>query len=309
MIKHLKIILILFTLFTLITSCTSKQEKVENNTKTTHEDIDMYVTLNSGYKMPILGIGTWTLDNDEAQNSVYWALKDGYRLIDTARYYRNEVGVGKGIAQAIEEGIVTREEIFVTSKIMPGDYDRAYKGIEDSLKDLGLDYLDLILIHQPGYNDEEVYKAMEAAYENGLVHSIGISNYYTRKQLDEVLSYANITPAIIQNENHIYFQNYDLKDYSSNYNIYIESWYPFGGRGHTSENFNNPVIQEIAKVHNKSAAQIILRWHIQSGYITIPGSSNPDHIAENYDIFDFRLTDEEMEQINNIYRDKRYENW
>ena len=309
MIKHLKIILILFTLFTLITSCTSKQEKVENNTKTTHEDIDMYVTLNSGYKMPILGIGTWTLDNDEAQNSVYWALKDGYRLIDTARYYRNEVGVGKGIAQAIEEGIVTREEIFVTSKIMPSDYDQAYKGIEDSLKDLGLDYLDLILIHQPGYNDEEVYKAMEAAYENGLVHSIGISNYYTRKQLDEVLSYANITPAIIQNENHIYFQNYDLKDYSSNYNIYIESWYPFGGRGHTSENFNNPVIQEIAKVHNKSAAQIILRWHIQSGYITIPGSSNPDHIAENYDIFDFRLTDEEMEQINNINRNKRYENW
>ena len=309
MIKHLKNILILFTLFTLITSCTSKQEKVENNTKTTHEDIDMYVTLNSGYKMPILGIGTWTLDNDEAQNSVYWALKDGYRLIDTARYYRNEVGVGKGIAQAIEEGIVTREEIFVTSKIMPSDYDRAYKGIEDSLKDLGLDYLDLILIHQPGYNDEEVYKAMEAAYENGLVHSIGISNYYTRKQLDEVLSYANITPAIIQNENHIYFQNYDLKDYSSNYNIYIESWYPFGGRGHTSENFNNPVIQEIAKVHNKSAAQIILRWHIQSGYITIPGSSNPDHIAENYDIFDFRLTDEEMEQINNINRNKRYENW
>ena len=309
MIKHLKIILILFILFTLITSCTSKQEKEESNTKTTHEDIDMYVTLNSGYKMPILGIGTWTLDNDEAQNSVYWALKDGYRLIDTARYYRNEVGVGKGIAQAIEEGIVTREEIFVTSKIMPSDYDQAYKGIEDSLKDLGLDYLDLILIHQPGYNDEEVYKAMEAAYENGLVHSIGISNYYTRKQLDEVLSYANITLAIIQNENHIYFQNYDLKDYSSNYNIYIESWYPFGGRGHTSENFNNPVIQEIAKVHNKSAAQIILRWHIQSGYITIPGSSNPDHIAENYDIFDFRLTDEEMEQINNINRNKRYENW
>lgn len=309
MIKHLKIILILFTLLTLITSCTSKQEKVENNTKTTHEEIDMYVTLNSGYKMPILGIGTWTLDNDEAQNSVYWALKYGYRLIDTARYYRNEVGVGKGIAQAIEEGIVTREEIFVTSKIMPSDYDRAYKGIEDSLKDLGLDYLDLILIHQPGYNDEEVYKAMEAAYENGLVHSIGISNYYTRKQLDEVLSYANITPAIIQNENHIYYQNYDLKDYASNYNIYIESWYPFGGRGHTSENFNNPVIQEIAKVHNKSAAQIILRWHIQSGYITIPGSSNPDHIAENYDIFDFRLTDEEMEQINTINRNKRYENW
>ena len=137
------------------------------------------VRLNSGYTMPILGLGTWTLSNDEAENSVYHALKDGYRLIDTARYYQCEVGVGKGVRRAIDEGIVTREEVFITSKIMPSDYERASQGIDDSLADLGMDYVDLMLIHQPGSNDEAVYKAMEQAVRDGKVRSIGISNYYT----------------------------------------------------------------------------------------------------------------------------------
>ena len=267
------------------------------------------VLLNSGYEMPIIGLGTWTLSDDEAENSVYHALKSGMRLIDTARYYGNEKGVGRGLRKAVDEGIVTREEVFITSKIMPSDYDKAAKGIEDSLSDLDVDYIDLMLIHQPGWNDEAVYKAMEDAVRNGKVKSIGISNYYTRKAVDEVLSYAEITPSVIQNENHLYYQNTDLRDYVKQYGIVIESWYPFGGRGHTSENFNNDVIVELAEKYNKSSAQIILRWQLQAGFIAIPGSSNPEHIAENYDIFDFELTNEEIQRIGWLNKHKRYENW
>ena len=259
--------------------------------------------------MPIIGLGTWTLTNEEAQESTYNALKTGMRLIDTARYYRNEVGVGLGIKQAIEEGICTREDIFVTSKIMPSDYDRAYEGINESLKDLGLDYVDLMLIHQPGSNDEAVYKAMEKAYEEGKVKSLGISNYYTPNQVEEVLSYAKVMPSVIQNENHIFYQNKELQQYVKQYGIYVESWYPFGGRGHTKENFDNEVIVELANKYMKSPAQIILRWHIQDGYIVIPGSSNKSHIEENYDVFDFSLTEEEMERIRDIDIQRRYENW
>lgn len=267
------------------------------------------VLLNSGYEMPIIGLGTWTLSNEQAENSVYYALKSGMRLIDTARYYRCEVGVGRGLKRAVEEGIVTRAEVFITSKIMPGDYARAAQAIDDSLADLGVDYLDLMLIHQPGWNDEAVYRAMEDGVRAGKIRSIGISNYYTAAALEEVLSYAEIMPAVIQNENHLYYQNSELREYASRYGIVIESWYPFGGRGHTQEHMGNAVITEIAAAHGKTAAQVILRWHIQDGYIAMPGSSNADHIAENYDIFDFALTAEEMQRIRGLDRHTRYENW
>lgn len=282
----------------------------EQTTETNSFDFEKKtVMLNSGYEMPIIGLGTWTLSNEEAEESVYAALKCGMRLIDTARYYQCEIGVGRGLQRAIDEGIVTREEVFITSKIMPSDYDRAAQGIDDSLRDLGVDYVDLMLIHQPGSNDEEVYKAMEQAVRDGKVRSIGISNYYTKEQVDEVLSYAEITPAVIQNENHIYYQNTELQDYVKQYGIVIESWYPFGGRGHTQENFENEVIAELAEKHGKTPAQVILRWQLQAGFIAIPGSSNPDHIAENFDIFDFELTDDEMDQIRAVDRQERYENW
>ena len=267
------------------------------------------VKLNSGYEMPIIGLGTWTLSDEEAEESVYQALKVGMRLIDTARYYGNEVGVGRGLQRAIDEGIVTREEVFITSKIYGGDYESAKGIINDALKDLDVDYIDLMLIHQPGADDEGVYKAMEDAVSDGRLHSIGISNYYTREQVDKVLSFANITPAVIQNENHIYYQNRELQDYVRKYGIVIESWYPFGGRGHTSESFDNETISGIAGDHNVTSAQVILRWQIQDGYIAIPGSSNAEHIAENYDIFGFELTDEEMQAIRDIDEQKRYENW
>ena len=267
------------------------------------------VTLNSGYEMPIIGLGTWTQNDEETANSVYYALEDDYRLIDTAQYYGNEYGVGEGLRRAIDDGIVTREEVFITTKIMPGSYNNAYNSIDESLERLGVDYIDLLLIHQPGSNDEEVYKAMEQGVYDGKVKSIGISNYYTKEEIDEVLSYATIVPAVIQNENHIYYQNTDLKEYVSKYGIIIESWYPFGGRGHTSENFNNEVIRDIATKYNKTSAQIILRWQLQAGYIVIPGSSNPDHILENYSIFDFSLNEEDMKNIADINKNQRYENW
>ncbi len=155
------------------------------------------VLLNSGYRMPIIGLGTWTLTDDEAENSVYHALKSGMRLIDTARYYENEVGVGRGLQKAIDEGIVTREEVFITSKIYGGNYERAGGIIDDALKDLNVDYIDLLLIHQPGSDDEGVYKAMEEAVEVGKLRSIGISNYYTKEQVDKVLSFATIVPSVI----------------------------------------------------------------------------------------------------------------
>ena len=267
------------------------------------------VRLNSGYEMPIIGLGTWTLSNDEAENSVYHALKSGMRLIDTARYYGNEVGVGRGLQKAIDEGIVTREDVFITSKIYGGNYERAGGIIDDALKDLNVDYIDLLLIHQPGYDDEGVYKAMEEAVAAGKLSSIGISNYYTKEQVDEVLSFATIVPAVIQNENHLYYQNTELQEYVSQYGIVVESWYPFGGRGHTSEHFGNEVIKELAEKYGKSSAQIILRWQLQAGFIAIPGSSNPDHIAENYDVFDFELSKEDMQRIQELDKQERYENW
>ena len=267
------------------------------------------VTLNSGYTMPVIGLGTWTLSDDQAEASVYAALKAGMRLIDTARYYGNEAGVGRGIRRAMDDGLVTREEVFVTSKIMPGDYDRAAQGIDRSLQDLGLEYVDLMLIHQPGRNDEAVYRAMEQAVREGKVRSIGISNYYTPEAVDEILSFAEILPAVIQNENHLYYQNKALQEYVRQYGIVVESWYPFGGRGHTQEHFTNETVVRIANEHGKTPAQVILRWQIQDGYITIPGSSNPDHIAENFDVFGFELSEPDMEEIRSIDRQARYESW
>lgn len=265
------------------------------------------VKLNNGYTMPILGLGTWTLTNEQAEECVYEAIKKGYRLIDTAQYYGDEVGVGKGVKKAISEGIVKREDVFVTSKIYAStDHNAA---IEKTLSNLDIEYVDLLLIHQPGFDDKGLYKAMENYYKKGKLKAIGISNYYTKEAVDEVLSYAEIVPSVIQNENHIYYQNTELKEYVKKYGIIIESWYPFGGRGHTSENFNNKIIKELAEKYNKTSAQIILRWQLQAEYIAIPGSSNLSHIAENYNIFDFELSQDDMNKIKNINKNQRYENW
>ena len=277
------------------------------NTNTSFDFNNRYVTLNNGVKMPIIGLGTWTFTNEEAEEAVYIAIKNGYRLIDTAQYYGDEVGVGKGVRKAIDEGIIKREDVFVTSKIYAStDHNKA---IEKTLNNLDIEYVDLLLIHQPGFDDKGLYQTMEKFYKEGKLKAIGISNYYTKEAVDEVLSYAEIVPTVIQNENHIYYQNNELQEYVKQYGIIIESWYPFGGRGHTEENFNNETILELAKKYNKTSAQMILRWQLQAGYIAIPGSKNPDHIKENISIFDFELSDEDMKKIYNINENRRYENW
>lgn len=290
--------------------CLMKRRILEQRNMTTEFDFESKtVLLNSGYEMPILGLGTWTQDDDTAENSVYEALKDGYRLIDTAQYYGNETGVGKGIQRAIDDGIVTREEVFVTTKVMPSNYDRAYKSIVDSLERLGLDYIDLMLIHQSGSNDTEVYKALCQGVRDGKLRSIGISNYYTLDEYERVTSGGEIKPAVVQNENHPFYQNTEFQKDIAKYGTVVESWYPFGGRGHTQDLFGNETITDIAKAHGKTSAQIILRWHLQAGYVTIPGSQNPDHILENYSIFDFELTDAEMQRMAELHTGQRYENW
>lgn len=285
-------------------------KKVKETIKNSDTSFDLdnrYVTLNNGLKMPIIGLGTWTLNNDEAEESVYFAIKNGYRLIDTAQYYGNEIGVGKGVRKAIDEGIIKREDIFITSKIYASTNHR--KAIEKSLNDLNLEYIDLLLIHQPGFDDQGLYKTMEEYYKEGKLKAIGISNYYTKESVNEILSFASIVPSIIQNENHLYYQNTKLKDYVKEYGIIMESWYPFGGRGNTRESFNNEIIVNLAKKYHKTSAQIILRWQLQAGYIVIPGSKNPDHIKENIDIFDFALSSEDMQEIYNLNKNQRYENW
>lgn len=267
------------------------------------------VKLNSGYYMPVFGLGTWTQDNDTAEASVYAAILAGYRLIDTARYYGNEQGVGRAVRRAIDEGIISREDVFVTTKIMPGNYSDPDAAIDSSLASLNLEYIDLMLIHQPGNNDREVYRALERGVKAGKIRSIGISNYYTPEEYEYIAGDAEIAPSVVQNENHPYYQNTELQAYLTPKGVFVESWYPLGGRGHTQELFNDETITKIAQAHGKSPAQIIIRWHVQAGYIVIPGSSNPEHIRENIEVFGFSLSDDEMKAINSMNQNRRFENW
>ena len=260
------------------------------------------VKLNSGYEMPVIGLGTYSLKDDICVNSVSAALKNGYKLIDTAYIYHNEESVGKGI----RESGVPREEIFITTKLYMNQYADAENAINEALKKLDVDYIDLILLHHPGAHDIEAYKAMEKAVSEGKIRSIGLSNYYI-DELEDFLPQITIMPALIQNEIHPYYQENEVIKYMLEKGIVMEAWYPLGGRGHTAELFNNETIAEIAKVHNKSSAQIILRWHLQKGVVAIPGSSNPEHIKENMNIFDFELTAEDMKKINSLDRNEKHD--
>ena len=268
------------------------------------------VLLNNGQTMPILGIGTYRLSQSEAENSVYWALRDGYRLIDTAHIYGNEEGVGKGIKQAINEGLVTREKIFVTTKMWTSDYDDGENAIEESLRRLDLDYIDLMILHhsQPS-NDVTAYQAMEKAVKDGKLRSIGLSNYYTAEDFDRLVNATTIMPAVLQNETHPYYQGKEMKEHLKQYGTVLESWFPLGGRGNTQRLFEDETISSISADHHKTSAQIILSWHLQAGNIAIPGSSNPDHILENLSIFDFSLSDEEMKQLTDLDKNERFGDW
>lgn len=265
------------------------------------------VMLNSGYEMPINGLGTYSLHGDECINSVKSALSNGVRLIDTASVYGNEEEIGQAIRAAIDEGIIQRENIFVTTKIYPGsEMEHPVQSIQACLDRLDIGYVDLMLLHHPDPNDVEAYKAMEQFVEEGKIRSIGLSNWYV-EELTEFLPQVDTVPAVVQNEIHPYYQENDVIPFIQDLGIVAEGWFPFGGRGHTAELFGDEVIAAIAEAHDVTPAQVILRWNLQRGIVVIPGSSNPDHIKENLDIFGFELTEEEMGQIAELDRGEKHE--
>lgn len=255
------------------------------------------VTLNNGVRMPSLGLGVFTLPEDETKTAVAAALDCGYRLIDTAAMYQNEAAVG----EAVRESSVPREEIFVTSKLWNGDhgYDEALRAFDASMDRLGLDYLDLYLIHWPLVTDsriEDTWRAFEKLYADGRVKAIGVSNFFTH-HLDQLLASATVSPAVLQIELHPTFTQNELRNYARRHNIQVESWFPLGGRASGQRLLDLPKLTSIAAKYDKTAAQIVLRWHTQMGLVPLPGSSNPAHIKENADIFDITLTDEEVAAI------------
>lgn len=257
-----------------------------------------YVKLNNGVEMPVTGIGTFLLSPDEAEASVLSALQGGYRLIDTANAYVNEKAVGR----AMKKSGVPREEIFLETKIWPAFYEQE-DAVEKTLQRMDTNYIDLLLIHQPAGNYLAGYRLMEKAYKEGKVKAIGLSNF-NKEQIQEILDTCEVKPAILQTEVHPYFQEKELKAFLNKESMVIQAWYPLGhgDKALTSE----PVFTKLAEKYGKSNAQIILRWHIQAGNIVIPGSKNPAHIRDNFDLFDFALTDEEMAQVAAVDKNKRY---
>ena len=265
------------------------------------------VTLNSGYEMPINGLGTYSLHGETCVNSVKSALASGVRLIDTASAYGNEEEVGQAVREAIDEGIIKREDVFVITKIYPGsEMANPEQSIQACLDRLGIGYVDMMLLHHPDRNDVNAYRAMEKFVEDGKIRSLGLSNWYV-KELESFLPQVTVTPALVQNEIHPYYQENDVIPYIQDLGIAVQGWYPLGGRGHTAELLGDEVIAGIAKAHGVSSAQVILRWNLQKGVVVIPGSSNPDHIKENTELYGFELTDAEMAQINALDRNEKHD--
>ena len=258
----------------------------------------LYVKLNNGVEMPMAGIGTFLLSPQEAEASCISALQDGYRLIDTANAYVNEKAVGR----AMKKSGIAREEIFLETKLWPSFYNDV-DAVEKTLQRLDTDTIDLLLIHQPAGNYIAGYRLMEQAYKAGKVRAIGLSNF-NEEQIREILSVCEVRPAVLQTEIHPYSQEKGLKEFLSKEDIVIQAWYPLG-HGDAAL-LQEPVFAKLAEKYGKSNAQIILRWHIQAGNVVIPGSKNLEHIRANFDLFDFELTAEEMQEIQKLNIDKRY---
>ena len=258
------------------------------------------ITLNNGIKCPVVGIGTFMLSPKDAENSVREALKMGYRLIDTANAYINERAVGRGM----RDSRVPREEIFLSTKLWPSEYENP-NAVDETLERLGVEYVDLLYIHQPAGNWLAGYRQLEKAYREGKAKSIGISNF-EGKYIAELEQKWEIAPQFIQVEAHPYFTQEELRKTLDKYGIKLMSWYPLG---HGDKSLiNESVFVELGKKYGKSSAQVILRWHTQMGFIVIPGSKNVDHIRDNLDILDFSLTDDEMAQIAKLNKGVRYYN-
>ena len=267
-----------------------------------------YVQLNNGEWMPRFGIGTFNVPGDSvADDAVAYALKCGYRHIDTAHAYRVERGVGK----AVKESGIPRNEIWITSKLWPTEYGegKTLEAIDRMLERLQTDYIDLLYVHQPMGDFRGAWKDMEKAVKQGKVHSLGISNFDAADSLfHAIVDNAEIKPAVMQIECHPYAQRKEWQEKLKKYNIQLECWFPLGGEMSNGALFKDPVIKAIAKAHGKTPAQVIIRWHIQEGFSVIPGATRHDYIKENISVFDFSLTDDEMAQIRNLNKEKRFFN-
>lgn len=251
-----------------------------------------YITLNNGLKMPMLGYGVYQVTQEECERCVLDALKAGYRSIDTAQSYFNEEQVGNAI---VKSG-VPREEIFLTTKVWVEfyGYEETKASVLESMRKLKTDYIDLMLLHQPFADYYGAYRALEDLYEEGKLKAIGVSNFYPDRLVD-IASFSRIKPMVNQVETHPLNQQKTAKEWMDKYNVQIEAWAPFGeGRGGL---FENPVLKEIGAKYGKSTAQVMLRWHIQRGVVVIPKSTHYERMEENLNVFDFRLSEEEMARI------------
>lgn len=257
------------------------------------------ITLNNGVLMPNVGIGTYLLEPQDAENSVREALQMGYRLIDTASAYRNERAVGRGM----KASGVKREDIFLSTKLWPSEYENPH-AIEETLERLQTDYIDLLFLHQPTKNWRKGYRQLVDAYQKGIIRSIGISNF-EGQYIKDVLKEFDVKPQVIQVECHPFFPQDELRKITDKEHIAIMSWYPLGGKGMTDELLHHPLIGKMAEKHHKTTAQVILRWHIQMGFVVIPGSKNVDHIRDNYAIYDFNLDEEDMRLIATLNNGQR----
>lgn len=263
---------------------------------------DGEVTLNNGVVMPANGLGTYSLTGQVCLDSVGASLASGVRLIDTAYMYGNEAEVGR----AVRESGVSREEVFVTTKLYPRQFSEAEAAIEEALGKMDLGYIDLMLLHHPGTGDVEAYRAMERALDAGKLRAIGLSCYYV-DELTAFLPRVSVKPALVQNEIHPYYQDAEVVPFIHDQGIAVQAWYPLGGRGHNDELLGDPVLVSIAQAHGVSIPQVILRWDLQRGVIVIPGSSNPAHIEEDTQLYHFTLTEDEMAVIAALNRNEKHD--
>ncbi|MFF2092333.1 aldo/keto reductase [Paenibacillus sp. NPDC058174] len=271
---------------------------------TTAQNLQATTTLHNGVKMPWFGLGVFKVEEgSSAVESVKSAIRNGYRSIDTAAIYQNETGVGQGIKEALAENGLSREELFVTSKVWNDDqgYESTLAAYETSLQKLGLDYLDLYLVHWPGKDKyKETWRALETLYKEGRVKAIGVSNFHIH-HLEELLKDAEIKPMVNQVEIHPSLSQQELRDYCAANGIQIEAWSPLM----QGKLLDNPVLTEIGAKHGKSVAQVILRWDLQHGIVTIPKSIKENRIVENASIFDFELSAEEVARIDALNENRR----
>ncbi|MEF2774516.1 MAG: aldo/keto reductase [Megasphaera massiliensis] len=261
-----------------------------------------YTKLSNDVRLPLLGLGTFMISPEDTEKSVYDALKMGYRLIDTANAYLNEEAVGKGIKKALDEGLVKREDIFLSTKIWPTLYE-ASDAVDKTLERLGVEYVDLLFIHQPAGHYKAGYALIEKAYKEGKARSLGISNFFGDK-LEELLAVAEVKPHVIQLETHPYHVYDEVMVRLGEYGTKLMGWYPLGHGD--PELLHDPVITKLSDTYHKSTVQILLRWAVQRGFITIPGTKNREHLLSNFDIFDFSLTDEDMAAVNALNGTRRY---